>query len=81
MEKITILPTREMMTIDGVRGRVWEGISESGVRCKLLVHRIAVIDGQDDGAFVRGLLDARAVGIENRVSRRAGVLSDVRATE
>lgn len=57
MEKITILPTREMMTIDGVRGRVWEGISESGVRCKLLVHRIAVIDGQDDGAFVRGLLE------------------------
>jgi hypothetical protein len=47
--------TEKVTTIDGVPVRIWEGTSESGVTCVVMVHRIAVADGQDPIEFEREL--------------------------
>lgn len=40
--KITITSTDQLTTMEGVPVRVWEGITESGIACKVFVHRLAV---------------------------------------
>ncbi len=52
---ITITPTDALTTIDGVHVRVWEGITDRGTPCKVLVHRVAVHEGQDCEPFEREL--------------------------
>jgi hypothetical protein len=53
--KITIESTDALTTIDRVPVRVWEGVTEDGIPCKVFVHRIAVADEQDASAFDREL--------------------------
>ena len=56
--KITIENTSEIVTLpNGTQARVWDGVTESGVRCHLLVTRIAVHKDDDCGAFERELLE------------------------
>lgn len=41
-ERLQIEPTDTLMTVDGIPVRVWNGISEAGSPCLVLVHRIIV---------------------------------------
>jgi hypothetical protein len=53
--KIIIESTDKLTTIDGVPVRVWEGVTQSGTRCVVLVHRIAVDQAEDTEQFEREL--------------------------
>lgn len=44
--KLTIESTNITTRIDGVPVRLWEGTTESGVPCKVFVHRVAAFDGR-----------------------------------
>lgn len=46
--KITIESTENLTQIEGVPVRLWEGVTEGGVRCKVFIHRLAV--HHDDNA-------------------------------
>jgi len=46
--KITIESTETLTQIEGVPVRLWEGVTEGGVRCKVFIHRLAVHN--DDNA-------------------------------
>ena len=53
--KITITATEKLTTLDGVRVRLWEGITEQGVGCKVFIHRIAVHNSKDQSQFAKEL--------------------------
>lgn len=53
--RITIEPTDQVTDLDGVRVRVWRGVTESGVPCTVFVHRLAVRYDQDTEQFDREL--------------------------
>lgn len=53
--KLTIRATANMVTLDGVRCRVWEGVTAGGVPCKVFVHRLAVAKDEDTAQFDREL--------------------------
>lgn len=53
--KIAIESTGTITTIDGVPVRAWEGRTESGIACLVLVHQLVVRDGEDTEAFDREL--------------------------
>ena len=53
--KITIEATEKITTIDGVQVRLWEGVTETGTKCLVFVHRVAVHDGEDPGQFEKEL--------------------------
>lgn len=55
--RLTIESTEQITHIDGIPVRVWEGITEDGIPCKVFVHRIAVRDDQDSGRFDRELAE------------------------
>lgn len=54
--KITIESTDKIALIDGVPCRFWDGVSESGARCVVFVHRIAV-HCDDDPTEFQGLIE------------------------
>lgn len=49
--EIMIKATDKIIKMDGVMARLWEGVTERGIPCKVLVHRIAVEDSQDTNQF------------------------------
>ena len=49
--QITITATDQLTTIDGVPVRVWTGLTERGIPCTVLVHRLAVHHLQDSSQF------------------------------
>jgi len=53
--KITIEATEKITHLEGVPVRLWEGQTESGISCKVFVHRIAVHKDEDAGEFEREL--------------------------
>ena len=55
--KITIESTDQLTRIDGVPVRIWEGVTEDGVRCKVMVHRLAVANDEDSSRFDRELAE------------------------
>ena len=55
--KMTITATGQVTDINGVAVRVWEGVTEGGVACKVFVHRVAVHREQDSSQFERELLE------------------------
>jgi len=55
--KIEIEATETITEIDGVPVRLWEGKTESGIPCKVFVHRIAVHVDQDNAQFEQELLE------------------------
>ena len=59
---ITITSTEQLTHLDGVPVRVWNGVTEKGVRCKVFVHRIAVHESEDVSDFERELKEQLAPG-------------------
>lgn len=57
--KITIESTASLTTINGVPVRLWEGVTENGVRCKVFVHRLAVHKDDDCAQFDRELQETQ----------------------
>jgi hypothetical protein len=55
--KITIIPTEKLTEVDGVRARVWEGVTERGAKCLVFVNRIAVPIDQPNEEFERELAE------------------------
>lgn len=53
--RLMIESTDEITTIDGVPVRLWEGTTEDGTPCKVLVHRIAVDRAENCEQFDREL--------------------------
>lgn len=51
MLKLTITATDQLTRMDGVPVRLWEGMTEDGVKCKVFVHRVAVHESEDASAF------------------------------
>jgi hypothetical protein len=58
--KMTIESTTRIVNADGIDCRVWEGVSERGVRVQVLVPRIAAQDGQDLSQFESGTSGAES---------------------
>ena len=40
--KIEITATEHLTDIDGVPVRLWDGVTENGIKCRVFVHRLAV---------------------------------------
>lgn len=55
--KIEMEATDQITTMDGVRGRIWKGTTETGQSCLVFVHRIMVPVGEDQAAFERALIE------------------------
>jgi hypothetical protein len=55
--KITIESTDQIIMIDGVAMRVWNGVSERGVECFVFVHRLAVREDRDASQFEQELAE------------------------
>lgn len=53
--KATIESTNVTTRIDGVKVRLWRGVTENGVRCNFFVHRIAVDTNENTAEFDRQL--------------------------
>jgi len=53
--KIEITATDQITDIEGVKVRLWEGVTEQGTRCKVFVHRIAVHNDADSTQFEKEL--------------------------
>lgn len=49
--KITIESTSEIVEVNGIPARVWEGQTERGVKVQVLVTRIAVHNSEDASQF------------------------------
>jgi hypothetical protein len=49
--KITITSTNHLTQVNGVPVRLWEGVTESGIPCKVFVHRLAVHKDHDAAQF------------------------------
>lgn len=49
--KIMIESTPQTTVLDGVPVRLWEGVTESGVACRVFVHRLAVHRDEDSAQF------------------------------
>ena len=60
--KISIEATDKLTRIDGVPVRLWEGITEGGVKCKVFVHRIAVHKTEDSAQFEQELEELLPLG-------------------
>jgi hypothetical protein len=53
--KITIEATEKLTKIDGVPVRLWHGLTETGARCEVFVHLIAVPKQENAEQFEREL--------------------------
>jgi hypothetical protein len=55
--KITIEPTDKIVTLppNMTEARVWEGVSEAGVKCYLVIPRVAVKSSEDNSEFEKEL--------------------------
>ena len=49
--KITIEATDQLTTVRGVQVRLWEGVTERGIKCKVFVPLIAVHKDEDSAQF------------------------------
>lgn len=55
--RLTIERTDRLTSVDGVECRVWNGRTDDGVLCLVLVHRIVVREDNDCGAFEAALVE------------------------
>ena len=56
---ITISSTTKVVTANGIEMRVWEGVSEKGVKVQALIPRIAALPGADLSQFEAELKETR----------------------
>jgi len=52
--------TQTITTINGVPARVWEGVTEGGIRCHAFITRIAVHENDDATEFEKELMEQHA---------------------
>jgi hypothetical protein len=64
--KITIESTNEMVEVNGIAARVWEGKTELGIAVQCLVTRIAAHEAEDHEQFQRELHETTAPVAEER---------------
>lgn len=57
--RMTVDSTSKMITVNGIPARIWEGTTEKGSRVVAFVMRVTAM-GEDDGEFVRDLLEVVA---------------------
>lgn len=68
--KITIESTTKTVLIkkyrddDGIMCRVWEGVTESGIKVQCLIPRIAPDEGSDLSQFERELQECKAPSVD-----------------
>jgi hypothetical protein len=62
--RIQIESTTEIVTVNGVEARMWEGATESGVPVIVWIPRIAVRDDQDTRQFEAELQECRVPSAE-----------------
>jgi hypothetical protein len=55
--KITITSTAQITRLDGCPVRLWEGVTESGIRCHVFVRMLAVSRADDSAEFDRELIE------------------------
>lgn len=53
--EIKITSTHKLTSMDGVKVRLWEGVTAAGVPCKVYVHRVAFKTDNDMAEFERDL--------------------------
>ena len=59
---ITITATQNVTYLDGVKARVWEGITDRGTKCIVFVHRVAVANDSDCSQFDQELAEQMPPG-------------------
>lgn len=63
--KITVENTSKIVTLNGVPARIWEGFTESGIRCHCYITRIAIDkDELRSEEFERELSEQKAPSTE-----------------
>lgn len=62
--KITIESTTRIVNASGVDCRVWEGVTEHGIKVQALIPRVAALADQDLGQFEAELQEQRAPSAE-----------------
>lgn len=62
--KITIESTTKIVELDGIPGRVWEGVSEGGVKIICFITRVAAQEGQDLNQFEAELQEQKIPSAE-----------------
>ena len=64
--KVTIESTEKIVTLNGIQARIWEGFTESGIKCHAYVPLVAVDEGQDERQFEKELKKVRkpSAGVE-----------------
>ena len=55
--KLTIESTPEITYVNGVPARIWNGKTEKGIECKVIVHGVVVKSGEDQSAFEAELIE------------------------
>ena len=63
-DSTTKIVTLQMDTSNGVPARIWEAVTERGVRCHLYVTRVAVANGEDHSEFEAELEEHAAPSAE-----------------
>ena len=61
--RLEIKATKHMTEIDGVPVRLWEGVTEDGIKCKVFIHRIAVHNSLNSEAFEKEMIEKMPQGI------------------
>jgi len=49
--KMTIESTDQLTFLDGMKVRVWKGVTERGIACVVFVRQLAVAEGKDASQF------------------------------
>jgi len=49
--RLSISTTDKIVSLDGVQCREWDGVTDTGVRCTVYVHRVAAKEEADQGVF------------------------------
>ena len=62
--RITAESTEKIVAFNGVPARIWEAVTENGIRCHLYVTRIAVSEGEDCSEFDQELQEHKPPSVE-----------------
>lgn len=62
--KMTIESTTQIVEANGVKCRIWEGVTERGVKVQVLIPRVAVKNGQDTAQFEAELQEHAAPSVD-----------------
>ena len=74
--KIIMESTPEIVQVNGIPARVWEGKTESGVPCFALIAKIGVHKDEDSDQFEKELKECKPASITRRWSGTDFVFDD-----